>query len=680
VKNSYDADATDLTVELDPKNDRIVVTDNGQGMTFEEFEHFWMRIGSRHKEHQRISNSLKSFRRPLTGSKGVGRLAVQYLARELELSTTSERDLTKRLIARVKWEEAIKTGDLTQVRVEYRIETSNAFAVGTRIVLIGLRHPWRGGAVQGLAKEIWWLRPPFRRKPVSVKTAQDFDIEFVSPDPEFVATFQKQMDAILDIWYARLVGKNSEGHVNLSLEFKGEEPIIQDYDIPPPCNLRNGEFEIRIYKLYGTQRKGVYVGYARDYLNEFGGVHVYDSGFHLPYYGNPENDWLRINFDYSHRLTTSAFLPAKLQTEVDRGMNFLPTLSRTLGVVNVDTSSEKELKIAITRDRLQDSIAFTNLAWMIRWATDFYAIQEAIRNKESSVAEEETETLKYQTLEDVIDRHIDEIPPTTYRQLKVEIRDASKQLESRAEATADRIGLIAPLATAGIASLAYQHELRRQFTIFAGIIDKLDTLRKDSREERIKVALNELRNELLSWIQRAEMTNALFAYFGEAENLERRERFRARQVVDEVWRQVEFLARGVSFSSEGVNNELLLPKGSLVEWGAIFQNVFLNAFNAMEGSSKKIMHVASRKRGRELELLVEDTGIGVDLRDAAKLFQPFVRKMSISADRRRRGYGGTGLGLTIVRLTAQKLGAAVTFVQPDTGFRTAFALAWREQE
>src|SRR5204863_828587 len=146
-----------------------------------------------------------------------------------------------------------------------------------------------------------WLRPPFRRKPTPVRTAQDFEITFVSPDPEFVESFRKQMDAILDVWYAKLVGRNTQGKVTLSLQFRDEEPIVQNYDIPRPCNLSGGEFEIRIYKLQGSQGGGVLVENARKYLNEFGGVHVYDGGFHLPYYGNPENDWLRINFDHSHR-------------------------------------------------------------------------------------------------------------------------------------------------------------------------------------------------------------------------------------------------------------------------------------------------------------------------------------------------------------------------------------------
>src|SRR4051812_8392500 len=48
VKNSYDADAHRVTITVDP--DAIEVADNGHGMTFDEFERFWMRIGSPHRK------------------------------------------------------------------------------------------------------------------------------------------------------------------------------------------------------------------------------------------------------------------------------------------------------------------------------------------------------------------------------------------------------------------------------------------------------------------------------------------------------------------------------------------------------------------------------------------------------------------------------------------------------
>lgn len=191
--------------------------------------------------------------------------------------------------------------------------------------------------------------------------------------------------------------------------------------------------------------------------------------------------------------------------------------------------------------------------------------------------------------------------------------------------------------------------------------------------------LDNLKDDLLSWIKRAESTNALFAYFGESENLQTRKRFPAKKVVEEIWRQVGFLARGTRIDIDRLESDLILPTASVVEWSSIFQNVFLNAFNAMVKSSKKDLDVSSTTKGREHQILIQDTGIGVDLKDADSLFLPFVRKMTISPERRAMGYGGTGLGLAIVRLIAMNVGVLVSFVKPEKGFRTAFSVKWREQ-
>ena len=180
------------------------------------------------------------------------------------------------------------------------------------------------------------------------------------------------------------MGKNIKGKVSLVLEYAGEEPIVQNFTIPN-CKLDDTDFEIRIYHLLYRQPFGIKVQKAREYFDEFGGVHVYDGGFHLPYYGNQENDWLGIEFDHSHRLTLSKLLPSDMR--IDKGLQFLPTLSRIFGVVNVDSSKEPKLEILITRDRLQDSVAFRNLRFMIRWALDYYAFEE----KRRSLQKEETE-------------------------------------------------------------------------------------------------------------------------------------------------------------------------------------------------------------------------------------------------------------------------------------------------
>ncbi len=138
------------------------------------------------------------------------------------------------------------------------------------------------------------------------------------------------------------------------------------------------------------------------------------------------------------------------------------------------------------------------------------------------------------------------------------------------------------------------------------------------------------------------------------------------------------LARGIAVDSHAIDDDLLLPEASLAEWTAVFQNVFTNAFNAMIESERRLLEVSSRAEATSRAVLVQDTGVGVDLETAEELFEPFERRTPTPPQRRRLGYGGTGLGLTIVRLVADRIGCTVGFVEPDDGFSTAFSLSWRE--
>lgn len=83
VKNAYDADARVVEIGFFPEESKIVVRDDGHGMAFEDFRNFWMRIGTTHQ----AGKSSRYLGRQMTGSKGVGRLSVQFLARKLMLTT-----------------------------------------------------------------------------------------------------------------------------------------------------------------------------------------------------------------------------------------------------------------------------------------------------------------------------------------------------------------------------------------------------------------------------------------------------------------------------------------------------------------------------------------------------------------------------------------------------------------
>ena len=691
VKNSYDADATQVTINFAPNKDRIEISDDGHGMSVDEFKKFWMRIGTTHKKEKRSRN----LGRLMTGSKGVGRLAVQFLANKLTIVTIPAGKNRKGLEVHIDWKKAIetkptKTKELTEVEVrysDYKPDSSDTQDHhGTTIILEELKDEWTEDSIRNLASELWWLQPPLNLSTEDLKNR--FKIHFRSTLQEYSKTFLEQMSAIKRIWIARLVGETANGEVEFSLQFPGERPTahkckIADFihnngEFKKKENLNECRFEIRIYKLSGRQRFGIKVETAREYFRKYGGVHVYDGGFRLPYYGLPTSDWLRLEYDHSHRRNASELLPKEIQ--VFRALYDLPTLGRVFGIVTVNTSTEPNLDIMITRDRLTETAAYKDLVQAIRYTLDWYANETArrkIEEKERAVSSEPT-SLKFEHVEQVLEYYEPEIPKKVYQEVYKRVQEATTAAESQQERALEQMGLLAPLATAGISALSYQHELKKQFTEIENTINRMQNIETMSPE--LKKNLHSLSVDLASWLKRAKATNLLFDYIADTDNTQRGQSLKARVVIEEIANQTRFLARGTEIDCSQIDRNLRLPAASFAEWGAIFQNVFINAFTAMLDSPKRQLHISFRSHRNSREILIQDTGYGINLKDADRLFEPFERASKISPERKALGYGGTGLGLTIVRLVANNIGCRVRFVDPDDGFKTAFSIWWREDK
>ena len=678
IKNSYDADATTVEIEFGEGNGgTITVKDDGCGMTLKEFKDYWMRIGSAHKESWMHS---QRFKRPLTGRKGIGRLAVQMLAEDLELITTSKKRKRQQLRISLCWADARDAGELTRAKVDYEIRDGD-FEPGTTVRLINLNHGWSQGDFRELALELWRLVPPFR----GFKSAEGpFEIDFKSYDEKAIEGFKGRMKAFLRNYEARVYGKNRNGSVRATLEYHAEKPKTFDYtldDIPTlkaldeKPQLIDGEFEIRIYRLRGRQRFGLLVDDVREYMHKHSGVHIYDSGFHMPYYGDPFNDWLGILSEHSRRLGGSALLPKGARTT--DGLTFMPSLARVMGVVRIDTGIEPDLHMAITRDRLVETNSYVALREMIRYALHWYAMETKRRKRRKDHRKKEIEfedsSVRFEKIGEVLEYYKPRIPHKVFEPLSEKIQDAVK---SEDEAKRSRLSLMGAFATAGVSSLAYQHEIEKQLGSIEDVADEIGKMAKRSRS--LRPELERMRGDLKAWSKRARSLNALFSHFQDTGSFEVRERFKAKTVVEDVHDQVESLMRDCDVETDGLSEDLLLPRASMAEWISIFQNVMINAYNAMADSVAKTIEIMDRKVGDELEILIQDTGCGVDLEESEELFKPFMRKVEIPPEKMALGYGGTGIGLTIVRMISNRIGCKVSFAKPTEGYNTAFSLTWRE--
>lgn len=686
IKNSYDADARRCIVYVGENS--LTVEDDGHGMTPNDFHGGWMRIGTQRK---RTSGLSPGFGRPLTGSKGIGRLAAQFLGSELYLITRSESEPT--IECRIDWSEVTTAGDLVEATAEYRETEFRPRFIdsphGTIIEIRGLKHEWDERRTQELARLVWFLRPPVL--PRKVKDPQrEFDIQLLAEIADVQETFERQMNAALKNWEARILGRVRNGfkkpRLDLKIEFyepgRKNETYRNTIEFESEGLVDEIDFQIRVYSHTGKQRRGVLVGDMRSYFSKYGGVHLADAGFRLPYYG-VEHDWLDLELAHSHRLSAASLLPEELR--VDKALQELPTQTRLYGVVKVNTSEEASkareagvqeyLEIQITRDRLVDNEAYRQLRDYVLTGMQFYAAKK--RQRKLHRMEREIEKRRSATpdrLISKIEQYQSDMGPKAYEALRSEAEELTELVSLRERSIVIEKSVMASLATAGMAAIAMEHELKRQLgELERRVKEARRTAGEDPRIVKILDGLDD-------WIRRASQSRALVSNVLDRESREKRRRYRAKATIEGVLDSVRPLMRDVRVDVSKIPKDARLPKASFAEWQAIFQNVLLNAVNAMLDNDRQQIRVSLKQLKDSTQILVEDTGVGVNLDRSERLFEPFHREMRISRERRALGVGGSGLGLTIVRTIAEGIGLDARFAKPSRGYSTALSLAWREDD
>jgi len=233
--------------------------------------------------------------------------------------------------------------------------------------------------------------------------------------------------------------------------------------------------------------------------------------------------------------------------------------------------------------------------------------------------------------------------------LIVQFRDVTEeQAMNRALERVDRLASLGRMA-AGVA-----HEIRNPLTGVALLLDDLHD-RLPAGDDRALAA------RALQEIERLEgIVQELLAY-ARVDRLERRV-FRVEDVVEQGMFLLKKQARiqGVRAASR-VEPGLPPLQGDPEKLKQALLNLCLNALQAMPGGGDLV--VSARVEGDGLEVLVEDTGPGVPLEEAERIFEPFYTLRP----------GGTGLGLSIAYTIVSDHGGRLE-VKPRPGGGAVFVM------
>ena len=650
VKNAYDADATTCEIALDkPMSGKgsIAIVDNGTGMTGDQIRRGWLVIGRSDKK--RDVRTAKYKRVPV-GDKGLGRLAALRLGDRVTLTTRPSAEPGKQYSLTLDWLEYENADVVEDVNLAIT-KTETDFPQGTEIRIDNIGAKISRSTVTKLARSLLLLSDPFAQfeeqitidPPKSQKRSG-------KRDPGFSASLQttefKDLQAKVGQSYFSDAEYRIQAELHLNgnatfriLDWKGDivhEDAAGDTFHAPPFT-----FDLWVYVLSteSFSTRSSTLSEVRNWLSELGGVHVYEDGIRVPPYGGAENDWLGLNL---RRV---------------RSPEVRPSTNTSVGRVKV--SNADGLLIQKT-DRIGyvENFAFGELKRTCGEALDWAArilLKERDRKREAEKQSKKEKAQKAtQNLESVLSKTV---KPTERKKVDNAIQTYVKETEKEAESLREDLELYRSLATAGMTSAVFAHEIGRPLKLIDNAIKGLirlvpveDKEKADARVRRIQTSQKRL-SSFVSIPLRL---------------LSKQKRRTGRVDVNEcIGSLVAMLEPVTAYYETTIDFEPsetgLFVNGTEALLDGIMLNLILNAFNAFhregfEQDERKIK-INTWTDTTSILVRIEDNAGGIDGISIEDIWLPGVTTVA----------DGTGFGLTIVRDSIADLKGAI-YVDPLTDF------------
>lgn len=653
VKNAYDADATRVLLTfaepLECGQGRIEVIDNGHGMTGDTILRVWMEPATYFKKKATLS---LRFRRRMTGEKGIGRFAASKLADSLEVVSrrggTDEEarvffdwrqfdDETKYLDEiESLWEIAppseIRPGGVIEdLWHENEERPADAATHGTILRMERLRDNWDRARFVNLRNSLSRLVPPTLKS--KAPKLDDFEIVLKLPAALSDLAGPIEPPEVLQRPPYDLVGEiDADGHYRFDLNVQGERSTIEGRFI-----LRNERYptcgpvylELRAWdrdatgiaelaRSFGSTQKDV-----RAELDRAAGFHVYRDGFRVLPYGEPKNDWLRLD-------------ARRVQNPTMRLSN-----NQIIGFVLISADRNPELRDQSNREGFIESQATEDLRNLLTM-TIHELEQRRYTYRHPPIPTEKREAkgglFRNFNLKD-LERAVKASHPND-RNLQVLIEEAGSELRERVEEVQQVLSRYHRLATLGSLVDTILHDGRAPLTMVKNEAE-LATIMLGQAKPDAAAKLASIGKSLEIIETQSE---ALATVFRRLEPFAGRKRGRPAKVALEKIIHDAFAVLGTETQDVGARVDLPETTTDVTVDPSELQEVVINLLQnslywlrQVPKDERRILVEVSRPAASRVEILFSDSGPGVaaDVKDS--IFDPY---FSTKPD-------GVGLGLAI---------------------------------
>lgn len=634
VKNSYDADATQVEVILkdvtDIEEGRILIKDNGTGMSIDTILNVWLEPGTEYRKRQREKGERsKKFKRPFLGEKGVGRFAAHKLGTLINVITRTEGDPLETLVE-VDWTRFEKDVYLDEVPIYWERRNPRVFlgkGHGTQIEIDKLRTTWTEEMALTLGQKLMALQSPFRER-------MGFGINLKTPDFPSVSKKIRPIEEILENAIYSLKGKVNEKGVLIG-EYRFRYPALKldrvnpiSEDIKGLGEAICGPFEVRchVWDLDPTTLKETVTRRTyRDHIQPHTGIRLYRDGFRVWPFGELGDDWLGLD---ARRVNN----PTKCLSN-----------NQIIGIVEISAIENPHLRDKTDREGLIDNRYFQDFKSLVLSSLNILEIERRKDKKKVDLLHE-----KKAKRIDITIEAIDNLREKTKKRDHFELyrRDLNDiETAYRNEVTNTLEPLIVS-AGIGVAYMMPAHELSMTVKDLEEIIRSLIL---DLRRVGVGGEIAEKPPRML------ELTGMMSDVAEGALELSRRkpETFTLRSTAEAAVyvKKPELRKENISIkvlekekiSLRGVKNLILASVLNLID-NSIY-------WLGKTAEDKKIQIIIDRDIDSSPRIIVSDNGLGIRREDLSYLGEAFFT---------RKPYG-TGLGLYITRKAMQANDGELTF-------------------
>lgn len=678
VKNSYDADATQVVVDFSGASSEpggsLLVSDDGEGMTLADVQSRWMRISTPTKEAESRSDK---FDRVRAGKKGIGRFAAESLGSELVLSSTVSGS-PEAVEVTFFWDSEYEDGtELASVQNRYAIVSAPRDEHWTKLEIRGLRDPWSDEDIVDLQRVLVLLQPPF---PLEIPSDTS-----KSRDPGFSVSIRRDgapieqhpgFESFLESATAVVRGSvDADGRGFWEVEsrrFSLSEKRQSDKLV-----LTTGRFKFHAYYFVHERNAigSIGVAISREMGNEYGGVRLYRDGLRVPPFGGPGDDWLTLNLQSRRR--------AILFPVATNNWFGIVAISRDDNLLVVDTAS---------REGVIENEAFEELRAFVRDGLLWGAQQVAVaRHRKVTASEKRGKAEKPASRVRILDAALERAESAVQlaragkaREAKRElaeieqsVRKEAKREDSRQQRETKRLlrelQVLRLLASLGTSIIVFSHEVR---AVLNGLRSQISDIEEAVDGRPSRAVLKEVRGLAQLAGQEVDTLAELTAYIEGFASGTTRRTLEAQPLFDVVEGFVVGVRpltehRGVEVSWDVSPPHVRTGPMHRAELEAVLFNLLTNSIKAMdvEGQTARRISISAGLSDGMVKIRFEDNGHGVNEKLRPKLFEAFVTS---SAPGEGVLGAGTGLGLKVVSDIVQEARGSISLADPSEGFSTCF--------